>query len=48
MGTQNGDLGLRQGGQVEELATQEAEQPDVVWHLDTEREGQKEQRTHPG
>lgn len=32
MGTQNGGLGLRQGGQVEELATQEAEQPDVVWH----------------
>lgn len=32
MGTQNGGLGLRRGGQVEELATQEAEQPDVVWH----------------
>ena len=32
MGTQNGGVGLQRGGQVEELATQEAEQSDVVWH----------------
>lgn len=32
MGTQNSGVGLRRGGQFEELATQEAEQSDVVWH----------------
>lgn len=32
MGTQIGGMGLQWGGQVEGLATQEAEQSDVVWH----------------